>query len=76
MIVKSNAKVETPDHDARYKLEPRTFIGENGIPYCESNVIKYVCRWKYKHPTNQGQIDDLKKARQYIDILIKKAETS
>ena len=55
---------------------PPVFIVENGIPYCESNVIKYVCRWQYKHPTKQGQIDDLKKARQYIDILIKKAETS
>ena len=76
MIVKSNDKVEKPEHYARYKIEPITFIVENGIPYCESNVIKYVCRWQYKHPTKRGQIDDLKKARQYIDILIKKAETS
>ena len=76
MIVKSNDKVEKPEHYARYKIEPITFIVENGIPYCESNVIKYVCMWQYTHPTKQGQIDDLKKARQYIDILIKKAETS
>ena len=76
MIVKSNDKVDKHEHYARYKIEPITFIVENGIPYCESNVIKYVCRWQYKHPTKQRQIDDLKKARQYIDILIKKAETT
>ena len=53
MIVKSNDKVEKPEHYARYKIEPITFIVENDIPYCESNVIKYVCRWQYKHPTKQ-----------------------
>jgi len=58
-MIKSNDKVEKPEHYARYKIEPITFIVENDIPYCESNVIK---------------IDDLKKARQYIDILIKKVE--
>jgi hypothetical protein len=73
-IVRSNDKVEKPEHYTRYKIEPITFIVENEIPYCESNVIKYVCRWQHKHPTKQVQIEDLKKARQYLDILIKKAE--
>ena len=74
MNIKSNDMVAKPQHYARYKIEPITFIVENEIPYCESNLIKYVCRLQHKHPTKQGQIEDLKKARQYLDILIKKAE--
>ena len=33
------------------------------------NVIKYICRWKHKNG-----IEDLKKARWYIDHLIKHVE--
>lgn len=34
-----------------------------------SNVIKYICRWK-----NKNGVEDLKKARWYIDHLINKLE--
>lgn len=33
------------------------------------NIIKYICRWNRKNG-----IEDLKKARQYIDILINHLE--
>ena len=54
----------TPPH-YDYKIQPVDFIIENNIPFCEGNVIKYICRWKLKN----GR-DDLLKARHYIDILI------
>lgn len=54
----------TPPH-YDYNIQPVDFIVENGIPFCEGNVIKYICRWKLKN----GR-DDLLKARHYIDILI------
>jgi hypothetical protein len=54
----------TPPH-YDYSIQPVDFIVENGIPFCEGNVIKYICRWKLKN----GR-DDLLKARHYIDILI------
>ena len=54
----------TPPH-YDYKIQPVDFIIENDIPFCEGNVIKYICRWKLKN----GR-DDLLKARHYIDILI------
>jgi len=38
---------------------------KNGLGFCEGNVIKYVSRWREK-----GGVEDLKKARQYIDFLI------
>lgn len=33
--------------------------------YCSGNVIKYICRWKHKNG-----IEDLKKARAYLDMMI------
>lgn len=36
--------------------------------YCSGNVIKYICRWKHKNG-----IEDLKKARTYLDMMIDNA---
>ena len=41
------------------------FCQKNKLNYCESNVIKYVCRHKKKNG-----LEDLKKAKHYIDLLI------
>ena len=42
----------------------------NGIEaVCTGNVLKYICRWK-----NKNGIEDLKKARWYIDHLIDHVE--
>lgn len=57
--------VKTPPHYTQWEIEPVEFIMKNKIPYAEANVIKYVCRYKKK-----GGVIDLKKAKQYIDILI------
>lgn len=56
--------MRTPDH-YDYKIQPVDFIMENQIPFCEGNIIKYICRWRAKN----GR-EDLLKARHYIDILI------
>lgn len=45
------------------------FIARNGLGYFEGNVVKYVSRWRAK-----GGVDDLKKARHYLDKLIEMAE--
>jgi hypothetical protein len=65
-------QVKKPNHYFRYKIEPITFILQNNIPYVEGNVIKYLCRWRFKHLTKEKQIEDLQKAKQYIDLLIEK----
>ncbi len=67
--VDPDANIKNPAHYSRYKIEPLEFIEENGIPYSEGNVIKYVCRWRYK-----DGIRDLKKAREYIDLIIAREE--
>ena len=63
-------KVKQPPHYFRFKIEPITFIMQNDIPYAEGNAIKYICRWRVKHKTKEAQIEDLKKAKQYIDLIL------
>ena len=46
-------------------IQPIEFIVANDIPYREANVIKYVVRWR-----NKNGLEDLQKARHYIDMLI------
>jgi hypothetical protein len=41
------------------------FCQKNRIAYCESNIIKYICRHKEKNGKQ-----DLLKAKHYIDLLI------
>lgn len=60
---------EGGDH---YKLliQPVEYIHANNIGYFEGNVIKYVTRWK-----NKNGIEDLQKAKHYIELLIELEET-
>ncbi len=46
-------------------IQPVEFIYRNDIPYMEACAIKYLCRWRSK-----GGIQDLQKAKHYIDLLI------
>ena len=40
-------------------------VKANDLSYCKANVIKYVARWMGKNG-----IEDLRKAKHYIDLLI------
>lgn len=53
-------------HYKNLKIQPTEFIHTNNIGFIEGNIIKYVVRHKDKNG-----IEDLKKARHYIDLLIK-----
>jgi hypothetical protein len=46
-------------------IQPWDYIAANDLGYFEGNIIKYVSRWKDK-----GGVEDLKKARHYLDKLI------
>lgn len=41
--------------------------------YEEGCIVKYVTRWRHKNPANA--VEDLEKARWYLDELITRAET-
>jgi hypothetical protein len=61
-----NAKTQIGgSHYSKLALQPVEFIYKNDIPYIEGNIIKYVVRWRDKNG-----IDDLRKARHYLDMLI------
>ncbi len=50
-------------------IQPFEFITKNGIGYAEGCVIKYVCRWR-----NKNGVEDLRKARHYLDLLIEQED--
>lgn len=56
-------------HYKQYPIQPIDYILANGIPYMEGNIVKYVTRWRTK-----GGIEDLRKAKHYIEWLIKHAQ--
>lgn len=57
---------EGGDHYKAMKIQPVEFIQANNIGFIEGSVIKYVSR----HRSKNGA-EDLKKARHFIDLLLK-----
>ena len=53
------------NHYKNLKIQPIEYIIENNLNYCQGNAIKYLTRYKDKNG-----LEDLKKARHYIDLLI------
>jgi len=53
------------DHYSKLAIQPVTYINANGLSYLQGNVIKYVTRYKDKNG-----LQDLEKAKHYIDMLI------
>jgi hypothetical protein len=52
-------------HYVSQPIQPWDFIAQNGLGFFEGCVIKYVSRHRQK-----GGVEDLKKARHYLDKLI------
>lgn len=56
---------EGGDHYKKWAIQPVEYSMKNGLDLCQSNVIKYVSRFRDK-----GGVGDLMKAKHYIDLLI------
>jgi hypothetical protein len=63
--MKSSKKQVGGSHYKKYKIQPVEFIIKNNIGFVEGNIIKYVLRFKEK-----GGVQDLEKAKHYIELLI------
>ena len=63
--MKSYKKQVGGNHYKNYKIQPVEFIIKNNIGFVEGNIIKYVLRFKEK-----GGVQDLLKAKHYIELLI------
>lgn len=59
-----------PKHYNTGKIEVIEAIDDWKLGFCEGNVVKYVARAKHKG----SELEDLKKARWYLDHAIKKLE--
>ena len=64
--------VNHPDHYNSGKIEVIDFIKSLGLheDFCIANAIKYLSRYKHKGDA----LEDLKKAKWYIDYIIKEME--
>jgi hypothetical protein len=63
---------ETVNHPSHYHpdgIEAIDVIEDWDLGFCEGNVVKYIARWRGK-----GGLEDLEKARFYLNRLIKNAE--
>jgi hypothetical protein len=54
------------DHYKKLTIQPTEYIMANNLNFCEGNVVKYVTRHRVK---GEG-LQDLLKARHYIDLCI------
>ena len=63
-----------PAHYAQYKIEPITFIMENGFEFWRGNIVKYASRAGHKiydgQDAIQSEITDLKKVIRYAEVRI------
>jgi hypothetical protein len=66
--------VNSPSHYSRLSPEPLDVLLKWGLGFPESNAVKYLCRAGYKGGSDT-RIQDLKKARTYIDRLIQFEES-
>jgi len=60
-------EVTNPKHydNVGFAIQPIEYITKNELDFLEGNIIKYVSRYPHK-----GGVNDLLKARTYIDFLI------
>lgn len=72
--------VECPAHYTDTKIEVIDYIEDKNLGFCLGNAIKYISRAGKKHSSNKSDkektIEDLEKARWYIDRRIKEIKKS
>lgn len=59
------SKQEGGSHYKHFVIQPAEFCQKNRLGWCESNVIKYVCRHGFK-----GRDADIRKAIHYLEMLL------
>tara|TARA_R100000008_G_C3570469_1_gene161792 strand:- start:745 stop:960 length:216 start_codon:yes stop_codon:yes gene_type:complete len=66
-------QVDHPDHYNVGNIETIDYIESLGMSegFCAGNAIKYISRYKFKN----SPLQDLKKAKWYLEYLIKKLES-
>lgn len=60
-------EINNPSHYNQGRIEVLDFILDQNMPYLAGNIIKYLCRYRFKG----SPVTDLKKAAFYLERLIK-----
>lgn len=68
-VFKNEDDPVSPNHYTCMKISPLEYIKANGLGWNAGNVIKYVSRYK-----NKNGLEDLRKAKWYLEDLIKDVE--
>ncbi len=68
-----NDPVNRPSHYTDGKIEVIEFIEDKRLGFCLGNSVKYIARAGKKDPSKH--IEDLEKARWYLDREIEKLKT-
>ena len=63
--MKANDQQVAGSHYKKQVIQTWDYIAANNIGYFEGNIIKYISRWRDKNG-----LEDLRKARHYLDKLI------
>lgn len=53
------------NHYKQFAIQPIEFCMKNGLNACQTNIVKYICRYKHKN----GK-EDLLKALHYVELLV------
>lgn len=72
--MESKAALDVQVGGSHYKtmaIQPVEYSHRNGLGFIEGSVVKYVSRWRSK-----GGVEDLKKARHFLDLLIEMEEAA
>lgn len=51
----------------RHSVQHWDYAAANGLDYFEGQITKYVTRWRKKHPTAAGRLDDIQKALHFAE---------
>lgn len=70
---KEEALIARPPHYNK-GIETNDYIKSWDMSYAQGNVIKYVTRFPHKSENREMQLADLKKAKWYLNDLIKQYE--
>jgi len=75
MMLRNNQDiVNEPDHYARWKIEPITYIMRNGFEFWRGNIIKYASRAGFKLYDDKTDVEseilDLEKVQRYCQMRI------
>ncbi len=69
-LINKVGTVDQPPAHYDIGIPPVKFITSHGLGFLEGNIIKYITRYKMKG----NPVEDLHKARVYIDLLLKQYE--